>query len=282
MRGKTVMVTGATDGIGKVAARVLAERGARVIVVGRNRRKLERSIQELKKGAQESEVEPMQADFESLGAVRELARQFIDTQQRLDVLVNNAGAFFLRRGETEDGLERTFTVNHLAHFLLTNLLLDRLQASAPARVVNVSSNAHVGARLDFDDLQNNNGYGGIKAYGQSKLANIYFTYELARRLEGMGITANVLHPGFVATNLGANNLPYLGSQIKRLVNLTAKDAERGAQTIIFLAASPEVEGVTGKYFVDRKPVGSSPVSYDVEAAGRLWQVSAQLTGLPFE
>jgi NAD(P)-dependent dehydrogenase (short-subunit alcohol dehydrogenase family) len=237
-------------------------------------------VQQTRQESGNDAVEYLLGDFASQAAVRHMAAQYQERYDRLDVLINNAGAFFLRRGETEDGIERTFAVNHLAPFLLTLLLLDTLKASAPARIVNVSSEAHEGARLDLDDVQLRHGYTGMKAYGRSKLANLYFTYELARRLQGSGVTVNALHPGFVATNLGADNFPLVGRLAKALVNLFARDVAKGAQTSIYLACAPEVTGVTGKYFVDCEPVASSPVSYDREAARRLWQISARLVDLP--
>lgn len=283
MKGQTCLVTGATDGIGKVTARVLAEKGARVIAAGRNRRKAERTVQEIREKSQNPAVDYLLADFASQAAVRRMAAQFEERYDRLDVLVNNAGAYFLSRQETEDGIEMTLAVNHLAPFLLTNLLLDTILSSVPARIVNVSSGAHKGKRLDFDDLQNESGYRGQDVYGQTKLANLYFTYELAHRLEGSGVTVNALHPGFVATNMGANNIPLFAGAVKKFVNLFAgKDAEEGAATSIYLATSPEVAGITGQYFVDCQPVPSSPASYDEEAARRLWQASADLVGLPSE
>jgi NAD(P)-dependent dehydrogenase (short-subunit alcohol dehydrogenase family) len=211
--------------------------------------------------------------------VRRLADDFKSHFSRLDVLVNNAGAVFLTRHESADEIEMTFGLNHLNYFLLTNLLLDMLIASAPARVVNVSSGAHNGARLNFDDLENKRGYNGMRAYGQSKLANLLFTYELARRLEGKGVTANALHPGFVASNFAKNNLGIL-KPLMSLIQLGAISPEEGAQTSIYLASSPEVAGVTGKYFVKKKAVTSSTASYDEETARRLWDISARLTGLP--
>ena len=275
------MVTGATDGIGKVTVRVLAEQGARVIAAGRNRPKAERVVQEIRAETGNPAVDYLLADFASQAQVRRMAAQYQERYDRLDVLINNAGAYFLSRQESEDGIEMTLAVNHLAPFLLTNLLLDIILASVPARIVNVSSDAHRGQRLDFDDLQNEENYSGQRAYGQSKLANLYFTYELARRLEGKDVTVNALHPGFVATNLGANNIPFFGSTVKSFINLFAgKDVEEGAETSIYLATSPEVAGVTGKYFVDCQPIPSSPASYDEEAARRLWEVSADWVGLP--
>ena len=281
MKGQTCLVTGATDGIGKVTARVLAKKGARVIVAGRNRGKAERVVEEIRGQSRNPAVEYLLADFASQAEVRRMAAQFLEGHDRLDVLVNNAGAYFLSRQESEDGVEMTFAVNHLAPFLLTHLLLDTILSSAPARIINVSSDAHEGKGLDFDDLQNESGYSGFEAYGQSKLANLYFTYELARRLQGSDVTVNALHPGFVATNLGANNLPLFGSAVKKFVNLFAgKGVEEGAETTIYLASSPEVAGVSGKYFVDCQPVPSSEASYDEVAARQLWEVSADLLGLP--
>lgn len=281
MKGQTCLVTGATDGIGEVTARVLAEKGARVIAAGRNRRKAERVVQEIRQQSGNPAVDYLLADFASQAEVRGMATQFEERYDRLDVLINNAGSYFLSRQESADGLEMTLAVNHLAPFLLTNLLLDTILSSAPARIINVSSDAHTVKRLDFDDLQNESDYGGQEVYGQSKLANLYFTYELARRLEESDVTVNALHPGFVATNLGANNIPLFGSAVKKFVNLFAgKDVEEGAETTIYLASSPEVAGVTGKYFVDCRPIPSSEASYDEEAARRLWEVSAELVGLP--
>jgi len=274
------MVTGATSGIGKVTARVLAELGAHVVFVGRNEQKAAHTVHQINQKTGRDSAEFMLADFASLAATRALAAWFRGTHRRLDVLVNNAGAMFMRRQESQDGIEMTFAVNHLGYFLLTNLLLDLLKASAPARIVNVSSIAHEGTELDFDDLECRKNYAGMKAYGRSKLANLLFTYELARRLEGSGVTVNALHPGFVATNIGANNIPLFRRPIKWLINRAAKNVEEGAQTSIYLASSPEVEGVTGKYFVDCKPVPSSAASYDEAAAHRLWQISAEMVGLP--
>ena len=273
------MVTGATDGIGKATARVLAEQGAQVIVVGRNRAKTERVVAEIRQQTGRTTVDYLLADFASQAQIRRLAAEFLARYERLDVLVNNVGVMIMSRQETADQLEMTFAVNHLGYFLLTNLLLDVLKASAPARIVNVSSDAHQGRKLDFADLQMEKEYQGMQAYGRSKLANLYFTYELARRLVGTGVTVNALHPGFVGTNIGANNIPVLGKQIKWLINRLAKSPEEGAQTMIYLATSPEVEGVTGKYFVNCKEVASTEVSYDETAARRLWQASEALTGL---
>ena len=211
--------------------------------------------------------------------MRRLAAQVLDTYPRLDVLVNNAGGFWAHRHVTADGLERTFALNHLAPFLLTSLLLDRLTASAPARIITVSSGAHARGRIDFDDLQGQRNYSGQHAYSQSKLANVIFTYELARRLDGTGVTATVLHPGVVRTRFGAEDqAAYLAVMI-RMARLFMKTPAQGAGTPIYLASSPQVEGITGRYFVNRKPKISSKVSYDTTAAARLWQASIDLAGM---
>jgi NAD(P)-dependent dehydrogenase (short-subunit alcohol dehydrogenase family) len=211
--------------------------------------------------------------------VRRLAAQVLDTYPRLDVLVNNVGGFWAHRHVTADGLERTFALNHLAPFLLTGLLLDRLTASAPARIITVSSGAHAQGRIDFDDLQGERDYSGQRAYSQSKLANVMFTYELARRLDGTGVTATVLHPGVVRTSFGAEDqAAYLAVMIG-VARLFMKSPAQGAGTPVYLASSPQVQGITGRYYVSRKPRTSSKASYDTTAAARLWQVSADLTGM---
>ena len=278
MQDKVVLVTGATDGIGKVAAEALADMGAKVVLVGRNLEKTNNIVSEITQKTGNAGLEYLIADLSDQAQVRRLAEEFRQKHNRLDVLVNNAGAMFMSRQLSHDGYEMTFALNHLAYFLLTNLLLDLIKASKPARIVNVASRAHQGARLNFDDLQNQRHYNSQSVYGESKLANLYFTYELSRRLEGSGVTANALHPGFVATKFGTNN-----GGIYRLVfdlsHVAAISPEEGAETIIYLASSHEVEGATGKYFFQKKETRSSELSYDVEAAGRLWQVSLGLTGL---
>jgi len=217
------------------------------------------------------------ADLANLQDVRNLAAAFQQKYDQLHVLINNAGLFMLRRAETAEGFEMTFGVNHLAEFLLTNLLLDVVKSSAPARIINVSSAAHERAQLNLDDLQGKKSFSGMRAYGQSKLANLYFTYELARRLEGTGVTANALHPGFVKTNFGRNNPG--GRVIGFISALFGISAQKGALTSIYLATSPDVEGVSGQYFVKCKAVPSSKVSQDAEIARQLWDTSEQLTGL---
>ena len=278
MTGRVVLVTGATSGIGQVAARELAARGAHVIVHGRERERAERTRRMISERVPDASVDLVLADLASQAEVRRLAAEVRQRVPRLHVLVNNAGATFGRRIETVDGLERTFALNHLAPFLLTTLLLDVLEHNAPARVVTVASGAHQRAALDFEDLQNRRRYSGFRVYGQSKLCNLYFTYELARRLEGTGVTANALHPGFVATNFGRRDHGLL-SLVMPIAHRFAISPEEGARTIVYLAAAPELEGVSGKYFFQDRPVRSSPASYDPEAARRLWAASAQLTGL---
>jgi NAD(P)-dependent dehydrogenase (short-subunit alcohol dehydrogenase family) len=279
--GKTILITGATNGIGKAAALDLAKKGAAVVIVGRNPTKTKETVQEIGGQSSNSAVDGLVADLSSLAAIRRLADEFRNKYPRLHVLINNAGGIFANRQLTVDGYERTFAFNHLAYFLLTNLLLDMLKTSAPARIINVSSRSHQGAALNFDDLQNEQQYGigGAHAYGQSKLANLLFTYELARRLAGTGVTVNAVHPGTVATGFGENNSGAMGLAM-RIFHRFALTPQQGADTIIYLASSPEVEGVTGKYWVNRKPVPSSSNSYDETAQKHLWAISTQMTGLP--
>jgi NAD(P)-dependent dehydrogenase (short-subunit alcohol dehydrogenase family) len=278
MHGKICVVTGATSGIGLVTAQALARQDATLIIIARNAERGAATVSRIQQETGNSAVELMVADLSAQEQVRQLAKEFQHRFARLDVLVNNAGAFFARRQLSQDGLEMTFALNHLAYFLLTNLLLDPLRAADSARIVNVSSEAHRRARLDFADLQGQRRYTGWRAYARSKLANILFTYELARRLAGTGIVANALHPGFVATNFGRHNRS-VTAVLFRILQLAAISPEEGAQTIIYLASSPVVKGVTGEYFVKQKAIRSSQVSYDRAAAERLWQVSAELTGL---
>jgi NAD(P)-dependent dehydrogenase (short-subunit alcohol dehydrogenase family) len=278
MAGKVCLVTGATSGIGKVVATALAARGAEVLVAGRSQEKGDETVSWIKSETGNHAVRYVLADFSDLDQVRALARVLKAQTSRLDVLVNNAGTFFNTRHETPYGVEMTFLVNHLAPFLLTNLLLETLQASAPARIVNVSSAAHQYDTMDFDDLGFKRGYFGMKAYARSKLANILFTYELARRLDSRQVTANALHPGHVATDMWRTNFPLIGPVLKWVMGFFALTPEQGADTAIYLASSPEVEGTSGKYFANREAVESSPLSYDEGVAQRLWQVSEDLTG----
>jgi NAD(P)-dependent dehydrogenase (short-subunit alcohol dehydrogenase family) len=280
MDGRVTLITGATGGLGEVAARELARRGATVVVAGRDPARVQATVEATRERSGNPAVDGLVADLSSMAEVRRLAEAFRERYPRLDVLVNNAGAIFARRQVTVDGYERTFALNHLAYFLLTNLLLDRLEAAVPSRVVNVASRSHESGTIDFDDLQGARRYGlgGGRAYSQSKLANVMFTYELARRLEGSGVTVNAVHPGFVATGFGEGNGGLVGLGM-RLAHRIAISPETGAATIVYLASSPEVEGVTGKYWVKRRATASSPASYDEAAQRRLWDVSARLTGL---
>jgi len=277
MSGKVCLVTGATSGIGRVTARELARMDATVVAVGRNRQKGEETVAEIKRRSANDKVEFLQADLSSQESIRDLARTFTDKYDQLQVLVSNAGGVFSKRETTVDGLEMTFALDHLAYFLLATLLLPVLERSAPARIINVSSGAQGTGKIDFDDLQGAKRYSGWRAYSQAKLANVLFTYELARRLQGTGVTANCLHPGFVATGFAQNNSGALQALIKA-GQVFAISPEKGAETSVFLASSPLVEGVSGKYFANKKDKKSAKQSYDESAARRLWDVSAQLTG----
>ncbi|HSN89664.1 MAG TPA: SDR family oxidoreductase [Anaeromyxobacteraceae bacterium] len=279
MDGKVCLVTGATGGIGRETALELARRGATVAIVARDEARGEATLAEVKRAGNGAAPVLFRADFGSLADVRRLAEEASRTLPRLDVLVNNAGAIHMERKRTADGHEMTFAVNHLAPFLLTGLLLPKLRASGGARVVNVASEAHRGATLDFDDLMGERGYSGWKAYARSKLANLLFTYELARRLEGSGVTANALHPGVVATGFGRNDPGWLRVAV-RLLSPFLLDVRRGAATTLHVAAAPELERVTGRYFAKSRETASSPASLDREAQRRLWEASERLTGLP--
>ncbi len=275
---KVCMVTGATSGIGKQTALELAAMGATVILVGRNHQKCMRTSEMINAKVPTADVDFIVADLSSQEQVQDLAAEFRRRYNRLDVLVNNAGGVFLRRQTSVDGIEMTFALNHLNYFLLTNLLLDILRTSAPSRVVNVASGAHRNSPLDFDDLQAEKNYVFRNAYGQSKFANIIFTYELARKLEGTGVIANVLHPGLVATNIGRDN-GILAKLVQPLIFRRGLPVEEGARTVVYLASSAEVEGVTGKYFFKERETKSDPATYREEDWRRLWEISAQMTGL---
>jgi NAD(P)-dependent dehydrogenase (short-subunit alcohol dehydrogenase family) len=278
MNGKVCLVTGATAGIGLPTARELARRGARVIGIGRSPERCQQAVTRIREETGAGDVAYLTADLSSQAEIRRLAQEVKDATRRLDVLVNNAGCICIKRQETVDGLEMTFALNHLAYFLLTNLLLDLIRSSAPARIISVASAAHQGCTMNFDDLQGKTRFSGWRAYQQSKLANILFTCELARRLEGTGVTANALHPGYVKTQIfRVEGVP--GWLLRRAADLFAISPEEGAKTSIYLASSPEVEGVTGRYFVRQKAVGSSPASLDDATARRLWEVSEEFTGL---
>ena len=282
MTGKTVLITGGTGGIGKATAIGLAGLGARVGIVGRDRARAEAAAADIRAESGNPAVDVFAADMSSQAEVRRLAAAVLDAYPRLDVLVNNVGGFWEHRHVTADGLERTFAVNHLAPFLLTALLRERLVASGPARVVTVSSGAQSMGRIDFDDLQSERDYSGQRAYNQSKLANVMFTYELARRLEGTGVTATVVHPGVTRTNFAAEDQPRWMEVMGPVGRPFMQSPARGAVTPVYLASSPEVEGMSGQYFANRKPKKSSKASYDAAAASRLWRASAELVGLPAE
>ena len=277
LTGKICLVTGANAGLGKVTARELAKMGATVVMVARSKERGEAALADVRQASGSSQVHLMLADLSSLASTRKLAEQFKEAYGRLDILVNNAGAIFKERQLSVDGYEMTFALNHLSYFLLTHLLLDLLKASAPARIVNVSSGAHMGGSINFDDLMAAKKYRSFAAYSQSKLANVLFTYELARRLAGSGVTANALHPGGVATGFGSGE--GVMGWVFKLLRPFLLTAEQGAQTQIYLASSPEVEEITGQYFDKKKAVQSSKESYDTAVAQRLWQVSQQLTSV---
>jgi len=279
MAGKVVLITGGTGGIGKATAIGLATLGARVGITGRDLARAEQAAADIRAASGNPAVDAFAADMTSQAEVRRLAAAVLDAYPRLDVLVNNVGGFWAHRHETADGLEHTFALNHLAAFLLTNLLVDRLKASAPARVVTVASHVQAEGRIDFDDLEGAHNYSGQRAYSQSKLASVMFTNELARRLEGTGVTANSLHPGVVRTNFGAEDQAWLFTVVSQVVLPFLKTPAQGAQTSIYLASSPNMDGVTGEFFANGKPKTANKVAYDTDMAARLWQVSAELVGM---
>ena len=277
MQGKICLITGGSDGIGYAASRKLARMGARVVIVGRNAAKTKAAVRKIIADTDNPSVEYLLADLSSQREVRRVAAQAMDLLPHLDVLLNNAGAIFLSDRRSAEGIEMTFALNHLSYFLLTSLLLEHLRKAPRARIVNVSSCAHESpGKFLLEDLpkpSSNRGYG---AYKLSKLCNILFTYELTRRLKGDNITANALHPGLVRTNIARNN-GLLGRVVNFFIGVRGIGPDKGAETPVYLAVSPEVEGVTGKYFVDCRPVPSSGTSYDAELAARLWDISASLT-----
>jgi retinol dehydrogenase-14 len=273
MRGKLCLITGATSGIGKAAALGLAKLGASVVMVGRDRAHTESARDEVIGASGNSNVEIALCDLSSQAEVRRLAAEFRTGHERLDVLINNAGVVPRRRTLTVDGLETQFAVNHLAYFLLTNLLLDRIKAAAPSRIINVSSGAHYRVVLDFENLQGEKRYRPMSQYGVTKLLNLNFTYELARRLEGTGVTVNGLSPGLTATSLSREFSAFSRFVFKAL----GKKAEKGAAIVVYLASSPEVAELTGRYFQGMREVGSSAASYDRDVARRVWEMSNKLT-----
>ena len=279
MQGKNILITGATNGIGLEAAVALARQGARVVMVGRDPHRTEAAVAEVQRRSGSAEVSHLLCDFSSQTSIRSLAEAIRARHDRLDVLINNAGGVNKTRRLTVDGIEATFAVNHLGYFLLTHLLADLLVGSAPARVVTVASAGHRSGTLDFDDLGYERGYSLLRAYTRSKLANVLFAAELARRLQGTGVTSNSLHPGVVSTNIWAGAGSWLKPLIRTLLRPFFLSAEEGGATIVQLAADPELEGVTGKYFEKGKVVTPAPLARDEALAKRLWDVSASLTGL---
>ncbi len=275
LQGKICLITGSSSGIGLITARELARQGATVVLLCRNRARGEAAQAEIKAATGNEQVDLLVADLSLLAEVRRAASEFQQKYAQLHILIHNAGGANHERIVTSEGFEMTFATNYLAPFLLTELLLDMLKASAPARVINVSSTAHTSGKINFADLQGEKSYGMWRAYGQAKLALILFTYELASQLQGTGVTVNALHPGVIASNFGAN----LGSVLRfgwKIASPFMLTPEQGAQTTLFLATSPEVEGVTGKYFSASKEKKSSPRSYDAETRARLWQVTSEL------
>lgn len=272
---KLILITGATSGIGQAATQALAAQKHEIIIVGRSPAKAAKVAETIRKQTGNEKVHFLLADFSDLGQVRDLANQVEKNFPRLDVLVNNAGAYFNRRKRTPYGVEKTFLVNHLAPFLLTNLLLDHLQDRA--RIINVASDAHQYGRIDLNDLYFNHFYFGFLAYARSKLANVLFTYELARRVKDKHVVVNALHPGHIATDIYKNDFSILGPALKWFMGLFTLTPEQGANNTLYLASSTKVENVTGKYFVKREAVPSSPLSYDEDLAKRLWGVSEKLT-----
>jgi NAD(P)-dependent dehydrogenase (short-subunit alcohol dehydrogenase family) len=283
IEGKTCLITGSTSGIGKQIAIGLAKLKANVVLVGRKKARCEATLEEIRRNvstdSNKNRISYLLADLSSQASIHQLANEFLATHESLDVLVNNAGVFLPKRFTTVDGIEYTFAVNHLAPFLVTNLLFEGIKASSPSRIITTSSVAHRGAHINFDDLQfEKRRYNGLKAYSQSKLANILFTKELSRRSKGSGVTSNCFHPGGVRTNLVQSG-PWYYRLIWAIVSPFLVSPWRGADTAIYLASSSEVERISGKYFVKRKEVGLSDSADDYDAAVRLWKISEELTGI---
>src|ERR671921_931568 len=282
IEGKTCLITGSTSGIGKEIAIGLAKMKANVILVGRSKAKCQETAEEICRSASvdttKNQVSYLLADLSSRESIHQLAKKFLDSYESLDILINNAGVFLSRRLTTVDGIEYTLAVNHLAPFLLTNLLFEKIKASNPSRIITTSSVAHRGAYINFDDLQFERvRYNGLEAYRQSKLANILFTKELERRSKASGVTSNCFHPGGVRTNL-VQNSPWYYRLIWAIISPFLVSPKKGADTAIYLASSPKLDEISGKYFVNRKPVGLSEPADDYDAAARLWKISEELTG----
>jgi NAD(P)-dependent dehydrogenase (short-subunit alcohol dehydrogenase family) len=280
MHGKVVVITGATSGIGQVAAEKLAGMGTRMVLVARDKARGEAALARLRQIAPDVSHTIHYGDLSRLSEMKRVASEIASAEPRIDVLINNAGALFGYRQVTEDGLELTFATNHISYFVLTQGLLKSLQAAAPSRVINTSSDAHKGAKLDFSDLQSANNYRGFSIYGRSKLANILFTSELARRLAGSGVTANCLHPGFVATRFGDQSGGFF-SYVVRAAKVFAISPEKGAETIVYLASSDEVAKVSGKYFYKCRQATPTREAQDDEAAKRLWSETTKLAAVGY-
>ncbi len=278
MQGKTVVITGATSGIGEVAALELGGKGARIVFIARDRNRGEATLAKLDAKAPGLSHKVHYADLSLVAEMKRVAAEIAASEPRIDVLINNAGAAFAQRQVTAEGFELTFALNHLSYFVVTAGLRERLLGSTPARIVSTSSTAHMGMKIDLDDLQTKNGYSSLKSYGRSKLENILFTRELARRLRGTGLTANCLHPGVVATRFGHESGGVLQPFLKAL-QLFAISPEKGAATIVYLASSPDVANVTGEYFAKNKIAKTSAAAQDMGLAAALWAKSAELTGV---
>jgi len=280
MQGKTVVVTGGTSGIGEVAALRLAEKGARIVLIARDPARTAATLAKLKNANPSAMHAAHYGDLSALAEMKRVASEVAAAEPRIDVLVNNAGAVFLSRQTSLDGLEMTFATNHMAYFVVTNILLDRLKATPGARIVSTASDAHKSGKLDFDDLQSEKSYGSFRVYGTSKLCNILFTRELARRLDGADVTANCLHPGFVGTRFGQNNASNVFTRLLRnAVMSLGISPEEGAKTIIHLASSPDVATISGEYFYKCKVAEPTAAAQDDGTAKRLWDVSAKIAGL---
>ncbi len=275
LNGRNVIVTGGTDGIGLATALSLAKMGASLWIIGRDESKTKQALEDIVKASGNEKGGYFTADLSSIASIRTVAARINDTMDHLDVLVNNAGALFTQRQTSDDGLEMTYALNHMNYFLLTSLLSDKLNRGTKSRIVNVSSSAHYSGHVNFDDLQSEKSYNSMRVYGTSKLMNVLFTYELDRRLNGSGLTVNSLHPGFVASNFGKSN-GGLMKPIFKLLHLGAINVENGAKTSVYLASSPEVDGVSGKYFDKCKAVNSSKESYDKNIAKRLWEETEEI------
>lgn len=271
------MITGANSGIGKETAIELAKMGANIVMVCRSRERGQKALNEIKEMANSEKIELYIADLADQRSIRTMVERFKKSHDKLHVLINNAGVMLSKRSTTPEGYESTFAINHLGHFLLTNLVLDMLKASSPSRIVNVSSSAHKFAKLNFDDIDSEHKYSGFRTYANSKLFNILFSYELAKRLEGTEVTVNALHPGVIRTNLGKNNTSKLIKLVSIIFRLFMKSPKKGARTTVYLASSPDIEDVNGKYFIGSKLRNSSKISYEETLQSKLWEISANLT-----